>query len=175
MDAEERERINRTPRADLQGVHAPLADALDDWLHAQHGILSSAHAVGSFLADLADAGLQVVPTAAPVDAGDLASALRVPPPDAVMGTLTARRTLAGDILVEHVGGPLLSLSLQMFAQQHDGPRFITVRDGAVVVAGVDADGAPAELRYRAVGLQLADPAYLAAQEGGYLLLERLEQ
>ena len=174
MDADERERINRTPRDDLQGVHGPLAAALDDWLHAQHGAMSSAHAVGSFLADLADAGLQVVPAPAPVDAGDLASALRVPPPDAVMGALTARRTLTGDVLVEHVGGPLLSLSLRLFAQQHDGPRFITVRDGVVVVSGVDADGAPAELRYRAVGLQIADPQYLAVQEGGYLLLERLE-
>jgi hypothetical protein len=286
MDATKRETINRTRRDDLQGVHRPLADALDEWLVKQHGVMSSAHAVGSFLADLDEAGLQVIAkvcdeqccedaacdvpwhhphrlqgnqgapgltpharaelaalakvegpgkaaailtmhsrhrggclcgelklgqrhaehqvdelraagvlppadglvtkasgsaaelTAPSVSPGTLVAALgsAQSPPDALMGTLTAYRAITGDIVVEHHGGPLLSLSLQLFAQQHDtdtGPRFIRVRDGVVVVSGVDAQGDPCELRYRAVGLQLADPQYLAAQEGGYLLLERL--
>lgn len=106
--------------------------------------------------------------------GELVAALgtQQPPPDVVMGTLTVHRGEHGVPVIEHVGGPLLSLSLALFAQQQT-PRFIWVRDGAVCIEGVDPAGQHVELRYRAVGLQTADPRYLGAHEGGYLLLERL--
>lgn len=127
----------------------------------------SAHQV-----DMLREALQPGPALTP---GELAAALgsAQPPPDAVMGSLTTWVRDDGSVGIEGTGGPLLSVSLALFAQQHDGPRFVHVRDGEVVFTGYDRDGDPVEFRYRAVGLQLADPRYLAAQEGGFLLLELL--
>lgn len=96
-----------------------------------------------------------------------------PPPDAVMGSLTVWAREGGSVGIEAVGGPLLSMSLALFAQQHDGTRFVHVQDGEVVVEGYDRQDRPVQYRYRAVGLQVADAQYLAAHEGGFLLLERL--
>lgn len=38
---------------------AITAEVLDDWLHTQHGVISGAHCVGSFLELLADRGYRV--------------------------------------------------------------------------------------------------------------------
>jgi hypothetical protein len=122
--------------------------------------------------DMLREALQPGPALTP---GALAASLgsAQPPLDAVMGSLTTWARDDGSVGVEGTAGPLLSVSLAAFAQQHDGPRAIHVRDGMVVFAGYDRDGDPVEFRYRAVGLQLADTQYLAAQEGGFLLLELL--
>lgn len=47
------------------GMPGVVADALDDWLHAQHGMMSSHHGVGTFLEALAAEGYRVTPIVAP--------------------------------------------------------------------------------------------------------------
>lgn len=56
--------LDRLPRAQLRDaglgdMPADLADVLDEWLHRNHGVLSSSHNVGDFLDSLADAGYRV--------------------------------------------------------------------------------------------------------------------
>lgn len=41
------------------GMPGDVADVLDDWLHDEHGVMSSHHHVGSFLDRLAAVGYRV--------------------------------------------------------------------------------------------------------------------
>lgn len=61
LDEQITDQIDTTRRSDLEGFVKSVADALDDWMAAEHGILSSAHHAGSFLARLAANGAAVVP------------------------------------------------------------------------------------------------------------------
>lgn len=104
-----------------------------------------------------------------------ATGLRQPPPDIMMGSLSTWVREDGTVGIEGAGGPLLSMSLALFAQQQsEAARFIWVRDGVVVVEGFDRAGNPVELKYRAIGLHAVDTDRLAVNEGGYLLLELLK-
>lgn len=95
----------------------------------------------------------------------------LPLPASVLGDLFTWRNDDGSIGLELTGGPLLAVSLALFNQRD--PDIFQVRDGLVVLAGVDRAGDPLELHFRAIGLCPAgdNPA---ASEGGYLLLERLQ-
>jgi hypothetical protein len=59
--------LDSLPRAQLRGgplgdMPGDVADVLDDWLVAQHGVFSSHHGVGAFLDLLAAAGYRVTRT-----------------------------------------------------------------------------------------------------------------
>ncbi len=56
--------LDRMPRAELRETElgdmpGDVAEALDDWLHRNHGVLSSSHNVGDFLDELAARGYRV--------------------------------------------------------------------------------------------------------------------
>ena len=61
------DRLRRTELREtgLGDVPGDVADVLDEWLHTQHGILSSSHNVGAFLEMLAAAGYRITPAEAP--------------------------------------------------------------------------------------------------------------
>jgi hypothetical protein len=143
--------LDNLNRAQLDGVPRALANALDDWLFAQHGVTAGAHNVGAFLDDLAHQGLTV----------DQARA--VPPastrtPD--LGTINATRNPDGTVTAEHVGNPVTCMSLGLLAQ-HD-PALVHVKDGRVTVG---------DLVYRVIGFEVPPSGAAAALEGGMLVLE----
>lgn len=47
------------------GTPGDVADVLDDWLHTQHGVMSSHHGVGAFLDALAGKGYRVTAIVVP--------------------------------------------------------------------------------------------------------------
>lgn len=163
--------LDRARRGDLVGTPAVLAGVLDTWLHTQHGVTSGAHCVGAFLDELAAAGLAVdlAGKAAPVTVtgsyGDM-------PPGAI-GTVLAEVDDQDRVILEHTGGPLIAMSITLFKQRN--PEVITVRRGRLVMSGVDRVGAPVELQFRAVGVQLVDLDGLELNEGGAILLELIEE
>lgn len=58
------EDLDRMRRADLRETElgdmpGDVAEVLDDWLHDEHGVISSHHHVGSFLDRLAAVGYRV--------------------------------------------------------------------------------------------------------------------
>jgi hypothetical protein len=56
--------LDDLPRAQLRefgDMPGDVADVLDEWLAAQHGVFSSHHGVGSFLDGLAAVGYRVTP------------------------------------------------------------------------------------------------------------------
>ena len=55
------EHLDRLRRADL-GQWQPAAEAVDEWLHREHGITSSRLALGHLFDLLADAGYAVIPS-----------------------------------------------------------------------------------------------------------------
>lgn len=62
--------LDRLPRAELRETEwgdmpGDVADVLDDWLHRNHGVLSSSHNVGDLLDSLAAAGYRVEKIKAP--------------------------------------------------------------------------------------------------------------
>ncbi len=95
----------------------------------------------------------------------------MPLPPSVLADLFTWDAGAGVIGLELTGGPLLAVSLALFKQRD--PEVFQVRDGLVVLAGVDRAGDPLELHFRAIGLCPAG-SNPEASEGGYLLLERLQ-
>lgn len=56
LDSLRRDQLRETEYGDMPG---DLAEVLDDWLHREHGVLSSHHRVGSFLEELAARGYRV--------------------------------------------------------------------------------------------------------------------
>ena len=56
LDARPRAELRETELGDMPG---DVADVLDDWLLAQHGVTSSRHGVGAFLDELAAVGYRV--------------------------------------------------------------------------------------------------------------------
>ena len=59
------EHLDRLRRADL-GQWQAAAEAVDDWLHREHGITSGNHALGHLFDLLADAGYTVTPSGPPI-------------------------------------------------------------------------------------------------------------
>lgn len=158
-------------RAELSGRPAALAGVLDTWLYTQHGVTSGSHGVGVFLDELAAAGMAVdwAGKAAPVP---VTGSYGNMPPGAI-GDLLAEVDDQGRVILEHTGGPLIAMSVGLFKQRD--PEVVTVRHGRLIMSGVDRDGAPVELQFRAVGVQLAEVDRLAATEGGAILLELIER
>lgn len=52
---------NQLREGSLGDMPGDVADVLDDWLHRNHGVLSSSHNVGDFLDSLAARGYRVTP------------------------------------------------------------------------------------------------------------------
>lgn len=62
LDDLRRAELRETEYGDMPG---DLAEVLDEWLHDEHGVISSHHRVGSFLDRLAAAGYRVTKIEAP--------------------------------------------------------------------------------------------------------------
>lgn len=58
LDDLRRDQLWETELGDLPGH---VSQVLDEWLHTQHGVLSSSHGVGAFLDLLAAEGYRVTP------------------------------------------------------------------------------------------------------------------
>lgn len=93
-----------------------------------------------------------------------------PPGTAGLGHIVLWRREDGQMGIGNAD-PLIGVSLALMAQRD--PAVLDVTDGLVTFSGVGPDDQPREVRYRAVGMQLADPRALAENEGGYVLLERV--
>lgn len=69
--------LTRAQLHELDGPAGPVADVLDDWRYRHHGIMSSAHHVGSFLDLLAAEGWRITK----IDPGPPIEQLLPPPTD----------------------------------------------------------------------------------------------
>lgn len=112
----------------------------------------------------------------------------------MLGVVEAYRNDDGSVRIERAD-PVIALSLALLIEDQAARQWLRIVDGQLAIVGVDPAGADVEYRYRAVGFQATSApvaavagrpdaersarldmaAYdaLRANEGGYLLLERI--
>jgi hypothetical protein len=89
-----------------------------------------------------------------------------------LGTLSIESGPDGSFVITRAD-PLIGVSLGLLEQLDQAdPSCMTRTGGLVAFAGIDPDGRPLEVAYREIGFNPA--ANPKANEGGYLLLERID-